>query len=176
MAESSEGPLRRDEAMHILDEGHAAIAGRLRALGPARLDRAGIGGGDWSPKDLAGHLATWNQAALDTIEDALGGRPLRIDAALAREGLDGFNAGEVQRKASLTGPEALAELDRVHRQLVDAIGRLSDEAWTAPLPHLEPRRSLGSKLGSVLGAPGQPFRHPFAHLGDLDGLPPEESE
>ncbi|MGH2706273.1 MAG: maleylpyruvate isomerase N-terminal domain-containing protein [Actinomycetota bacterium] len=167
----SERALRRDEALRILDEGHTSIGRRLRALPAGRLDEPGIGGGDWTPKDLAGHLATWDKAGLDTIEDAQAGRSVRINEALAREGLDGFNDAEVQRKASLTGPEALAELERVHRALVEAIGRLSDEAWAAPVPHLEPRRSLGSMLGGVLGAPGHPFMHPFAHLADLDDSP-----
>ena len=52
--------LSRDEAVAELEDGQRRIDQLLQGLSEEDLIRpATIGGGDWSAKDLIGHVATW---------------------------------------------------------------------------------------------------------------------
>ena len=47
---------------------------------------------------------------------------------------------------------------------------MTEQEWAAP-PSFEPdgqQETLGAELGGLLGAPGRPFGHAFAHLPDLE--------
>ena len=48
----------RQDAIEVLERGQAAIRRLLRQVPPHWAARPGIGGGDWSPKDLVGLLTT----------------------------------------------------------------------------------------------------------------------
>src|SRR3989442_9926668 len=95
----------REEAMSILDDGQRAVR-ELIGLLPARaLTAPGLGGGGWSPKDLIGHLASWEEFALEALE--AWGRDERapIDRDLATRGLNTVNADAVATKAKLSTDE-----------------------------------------------------------------------
>jgi hypothetical protein len=61
----------------------------------------------------------------------------------------------------------LARFDDLHRRLVSAIGSTSDEAWTAEYPFDPDDRTLGDRIGSLLGSDEGVFTHASAHLPDL---------
>src|SRR5437588_10756009 len=86
----------RDEALATLAEGQSALDRWLAPLSDEELVRpATIGGGDWSAKDLLGHIAFWEELAIGaladwrdgrkpSIEDIFAGGAASIDAANAR--------------------------------------------------------------------------------------------
>jgi hypothetical protein len=50
----------REDAIRIVSEGHRSVQELLSRLDDDAFVRRGtIGEGDWSAKDLAGHLADW---------------------------------------------------------------------------------------------------------------------
>ena len=57
----------RTEAIDILDAGHARIRRLLKQIPPHWIARAGVGGGEWSPKDLLGHLCFWEEKVLEAL-------------------------------------------------------------------------------------------------------------
>ena len=61
----------RRRAIRILEEAHATVNGLLDRLPPRAVSRPGLGGGDWSPKDLVGHLESWEEYAIDAHDDGL---------------------------------------------------------------------------------------------------------
>ncbi len=166
----SEGP---DEAADILAKGAAALEDLFARL---RTDiaeaRATIGGGTWSAKDLAGHMETWEQVALDTIEDLRAGRRPRLREVVTDEAsLDRFNAAQVQAKASQSWEEALAALKATTASLVATVQAIPPQVWRAtPLGQGDDRRTMGQHVGSATGMPKYPFRHAWAHLPDLRAL------
>jgi hypothetical protein len=156
------------EAAAILDEGQGHID-RLTA-GVPDVDAskpATIGGGDWSLKDLVGHLAHWEELALETLRRA------REDGSLSRVALDDVdaeNAADIERKAEWDMARVRTAAAATHAELVNELRGMSDEEWRKPLSTGRANQdlSIGDMLGSVLGAPEQPFRHVWAHLKELE--------
>lgn len=168
----------RDEAVAILDGGHDAIRRLLARLSDEQIEApATIGGGDWSAKDLVGHLATWEELAVRAIDQFRRGevpsveRPDGVFAAPATGRLDEFNARTVEEKRAWPLAQVLRDADDVHTELVKEIRSMPDHEWRAKAFYDSPndrRRRLSTLVGAILGAPGAPFRHAFAHVDDLE--------
>ena len=156
----------RVEALATLRDGDARIQDLLAGLTPDELSApATIGGGDWSAKDLVGHLAFWEELALSALTVwKQGAEPDTVGA------VDEVNAANHVRKAKWSLERVLAESREVHERLMREIKGLPDREWSAPPPKSFARReSLGARLGGLTGAADGMFRHAFAHLGDLRG-------
>ena len=68
----------RDDAIRLLEEQHADVSGLLEELADDAFVRRGtIGGGEWSAKDLALHLGSWELFALETLEQSGGANDRR---------------------------------------------------------------------------------------------------
>ena len=159
----------RDEALRILRTDRLKTRDLLARVADDAFTMAGLGGGDWSPKDLVGHLESWEQHALDAIEAWSHGRVAPSDRALQTMGLDPFNLAEVQRKAGWSSARVSDSAVATHRRLLAALGSISNDAWMAP-PTKRSRRALGTHLGGILGGPAGPFRHDLAHHPDLEAF------
>lgn len=158
----------REEALATLGRGHRALHGPLATLSEEELTRPATIG-EWSVADLIGHVASWEEIALQAIAECRAGRRPWIEDVFARDGVDELNAESIERKRGLPIDRIRAEAEEVHRRLVAEIEGMSDEEWMARAPYpTERRQRLATLLGSVLGAPKRPFGHAFAHLPDLD--------
>lgn len=139
------------------------LLGRL----PARaLTRPGLGGGEWSPKDLVGHLESWEEHALAALEAWARDEPAPIDRALRAQGTTAVNAAEVRRKSRRSVGVTLASAAATHERLITAIEGLSDRAWRSPATS-RGRVALGHRIGQILVGTRDPFAHDSAHLRDL---------
>jgi len=162
------------EAAAILAKGSEALDALFSKLSADAAEARGtIGGGAWSACDLAGHLATWEEVALRTIEEIRAGRPPSIrDTVTDEASLDRFNAAEVERRASIGWEETLTNFRATNTRLVATVRAIPDDDWerVAPLGGGDRARTLGEHVGSSTGAPRYPFRHVWAHLGDLQAF------
>ena len=171
---------KRSEAVETLRQGQAAVDALLTALSPAEMERsATIGDGDWSAKDLIGHLASWEGLALLSLKEWRRGeipwveRPEGPFSAPATGKVDAFNARAVAEQAALTLDEVRTRARATHRELIGAIEAMTDQEWTATASYPTPnnrRRRLGTLLGSITAAPQRPFGHAFAHVPDLEAF------
>ncbi|MDP9295832.1 MAG: ClbS/DfsB family four-helix bundle protein, partial [Actinomycetota bacterium] len=85
------------EAAVLLEDGRREIEQLVGEMSDADAERtATIGGGDWSVKDLIGHIAHWEELALETVGRALTEGPL---TRAGLEDVDAENAKDVERKA-----------------------------------------------------------------------------
>ena len=164
----------RLQAIAILEQGDEAVRELLARLSPGARTRRGIGGGDWSVKDLIGHLASWQEHALEALEawDKDLGAP--IDKALYARGTNVVNAEAVAAKAKLSWARVAREADANHERLVAAIATMSDERWERPAT-TRGRKPLGHRMGQILGGPAGGFRHAQAHLKDLKAFVDERT-
>jgi hypothetical protein len=156
----------RQEALGTLRDGDAQVQDLIRGLTPEQMTRpATIGGGDWSAKDLVGHLAFWEELALSALTVwKHGAEPDTVGA------MDEVNAANHVRKSKWSLERVLAESREVHERLIRDIEAVSDREWNATPPKSFARREgLGARLGGLTGASDGMFRHAFAHLGDLRG-------
>lgn len=165
--------LSRDEAVAMLARGHDEVAALTAELSEASAERPGLGGGEWSARDLLGHLTSWEEYALAALDSWATGETAPIDRALRRDGLDGVNLAAVRAKGERSYQDIRREFEAVHEQLVARIQGMTGEAWNAP-PTSRSRRSLGVRLGSLLVGASGPFGHADSHLADLRALVPGE--
>jgi hypothetical protein len=159
----------RQEALAILEQGRREVRVLLRRLPQASLVEPGLDRGEWSPKDLVGHLASWEEWALEALSAWDRGERAPIDRELHDRGVDAVNADAVASKAKLTLDEVLHDAEVTHASLMDAIRAISDAAWERPAT-ARGRKTLGHRLGQILGGPGGGFRHADAHLPGLDAF------
>jgi hypothetical protein len=166
--------IAKTDALGILSEGHREVDALVGRLSPADAVAAGLGGGTWSPKDLLGHLTSWEEYALAAVGAWADGVTAPIDQALRAKGLTAVNREAVEMRSERPLARVRAEFDDVHRELIRVLGALADETWDAP-PTRRARRPLGEKVGAILGGPGGWYRHAAAHLPDLRAFVAERS-
>ncbi|MFB3738524.1 MAG: DinB family protein [Candidatus Velamenicoccus archaeovorus] len=159
------GTPTRDEAIRILQESREAIEALLAQVPRDALERPGVGGGAWSPKDLVGHLASWEERALEALAAWERGERAPIDRELSTRKLSDINAEAVAATSGMTYAQVRRAADRTHTELLEAIRTMSDGRWYAPAT-ARGRRPLGARLGQILLGTG-PFDHALAHVKSL---------
>jgi uncharacterized protein (TIGR03083 family) len=160
----------RDRAVRTLEEGRQRLDRLLAGVSEHELSRpATIGGGDWSAKDLIGHIALWEEAAVDAVSSVRRGEVPEIEAVFREEGgVDRYNAETMPKLQELSLDEVRERATAAHETLVALIRGMDDGEWLHPVPYeTERRRNLAILLGSITGAPKRPFGHAFAHIPDL---------
>ena len=170
----------RQEAISILEEGHARLHELLDAVPEADLVREStIGGGEWSAKDLIGHIAAWEEMALRSLNEWRRGEIPWVEHedgpfhGPGNENVDAFNARAVGENRRESLEEIRRKSDGTHQRLIAEIVGLSDEEWRAKAPYPTEggrRNRLVTLLGAVLGAPKRPFGHAFAHIPDVEAF------
>lgn len=163
-----EVPSRR-AALRLIVEGRARTSDLIDRLPQDLLTRPGLGGGEWSPKDLIGHLASWEEYALDALASWERGERAPIDDLQFTVGTNRINRQNVERKASWSVARVRREAQRTHAELLETIERLTDARWRDPATP-RGRKPLGVRLGGILGGPAGPFRHDEAHRASLVAL------
>jgi hypothetical protein len=159
-------PSRR-RAIRILEEGRARTLELIDALPRPARTTSGLGGGAWSPKDLLGHLASWEEYALDALAAWERGQRAPIDELGFSVSTGRINARNVELKAAWSWARVVRGSERTHAELLAAIEGLTDARWRRPATG-RGRRPLGLRLGGILGGPRGPFRHDEAHHRSLD--------
>ena len=71
----------RQDAVAILEDGQDRLEALFARLSDERFVRRGTIGGEWSAKDLMGHVAFWEEIALASLACWDRGEPLRFDQA-----------------------------------------------------------------------------------------------
>jgi hypothetical protein len=157
----------RGEAIGILEEGRARIEELLDRLTGTAMTEPGVGGGAWSPKDLIGHLASWEEYALDALAAWERDERAPIDELQFTLTTSQINDQAVARKVSWSLARVRRDADRTHSELLVAIRRMSDARWVGPVTS-RGRKPLGARLGAILvGSSGSLFAHDAAHVKSL---------
>jgi hypothetical protein len=166
----------RHEAVSTLREGQKRLDELLARLSDEDLVKpATIGGGDWSAKDLIGHVAAWEEQALISLTEWRRGEMPAVERPggpmSGSDGVDAFNARAVDEKRGVSLQGVVEHARATHQDLLEAIDGLSDEEWLAKAPYqgTDGRdRLLATLLGFLTAAPERLFGHVFAHLPDLE--------
>ena len=161
--------ITREEALATLEDGQAQVEVLAAQLSDEEAARpATMGGGDWSAKDLMGHIARWNEIAIEALGSWREGERPGIEDVWG-DGVDKLNAENYERSKADSPEQARSRLRRSHDALVGAIRDMDNAEWHSKAPYQTERRSwLGMMLGSITGAPRRAYGHAFAHLPDLE--------
>ena len=160
-----------EEALAAIERAHREVHALLAGISLDELEEpATIGGGEWSAKDLVGHLTTWEEIALTSIDEWRAGERPQIEETFAADATDERNADEVARRSVEPAAELLSRFDEVHAQLCDRLRGITPREWEQPATYEHPsgrERTLGALLGGILGSESGPFEHFLAHQRDL---------
>jgi hypothetical protein len=162
--------ITRDRALDTLRDGHSRVMSALGGVTDDDLVRRGtIGDGDWSGKDLIGHLTCWEELALEAVDARRAGRTPWVVAT--PKDADGINADAIVERADRALERIRSEAEDVHGRLCATIDAMSDDEWLAPAAVERGReQQLWALLGGILGAPRRRFGHSFAHLNDAEAF------
>lgn len=173
MSPEAKLPSRR-AALRMLAEQRAEVDELLGRLSARDRTRPGLGGGEWSPKDLVSHLASWERFALDAVAAWDRGERAPIDEVLWSRSTSAINADAVGAAAQLSWPQAKRRAAATHDDLVALIESMSDARWQTPATP-RARKPLGMRIGQLLAGTRGPFTHDLAHLRDLRAFVAERS-
>ena len=162
----------KDDAIRLAREDRARTNELLASIDASAFETTGLGGGTWSPKDLVGHLETWEENALAALDAWDRGERAPIVADLQSLGTDEFNRRAVERKASMGADETRTSAAATHAQMLDAFSALSDDRWSSK-PIEGDDATVGARLGSALGGELGLFRHDPDHWPDLEAFAAE---
>src|SRR5947207_3452035 len=111
----------RDEALRTLDQGHHRLDELLSEASEEDLVRPStIGGGDWSAKDVVGHVAIWEEAAIDALADIRRQEVPKIEDYFRRQGgIDRYKAETMPSIQPLSLEEVWARTRAAHETLLD---------------------------------------------------------
>lgn len=159
----------RSQALDLARADRERTLELLSRVSPAALTAPGLGGGDWTPKDLLGHLESWEEHALGALDAWDRGEPAPIGDQLQNVGTDEVNRREVERKATLRLEQVQTSAAATHARLLARFEAVGDERWASP-PTPGEEYTVGGRLGSILGGQLGGFRHDPDHWNDLEAF------
>ncbi len=163
--------LAQGEALETLSEGQSRLDALFAVLSDEEMQRAATIGGGWAAKDLMGHIAFWEELAVEAVSAWRDDRPPEVASIFAkgREGVDEANARDQSHTSGQSVAEVRRRADAAHLAVLKAIAEIAEDEWCAEISASTGARStLAELLGTVLVAPKRPFGHAFAHLPDLE--------
>jgi hypothetical protein len=110
------------DAVKRVEASWAKLMDTLKGLPDGRMSEPGVAG-DWSVKDVLGHVAYWEGCAIGTVERALSGEP---EPNGSRDSVDSINDGVYQERADWTVAQALDELYGTHERFMAALRQHPD--------------------------------------------------
>jgi DinB superfamily len=165
VAEDQRVPSRR-RAIALVDRGMREVFRLYDALPVRARSTVGVGGGEWSPKDLLGHLESWQEYALEALDAWDEGHGPAIDAVIWSTSTSTLNRDAVARKAARRPADQRRRAQATHERLLGRLEAMSDARWRRPGTS-RGRTPVGARLGVLLGGPSGPFLHAEAHLREL---------
>ena len=120
--------MQKQQLLDRIEKQWAALKDSYAGLSAAQMEQGGVGG-EWSVKDILGHVTTWEEECLEHLPTIqAGGTPPRY--SVTHGGIDAFNAKKTEEKRRLSLAEILEQLDTVHHRLVEYIQAAPDELIT----------------------------------------------
>jgi hypothetical protein len=88
----------------------------------------------WSIKDILAHIAAWERVAIDIIQPARDGQPLKPYVPKVFESIDNFNAVVFDSHKNKDLTEIIGEFEASHRDFMDLIETLTEAFVFTNLP------------------------------------------
>src|SRR5437867_2504354 len=139
-------PVSREDAIRIVSEGHRSVQELLSRLDDdAFVRRSTIGASEWSAKDLAGHLADWEEYALRSLDEWRS----RVRPWFEDLDTDPVNDEAILRHLNEPAADVRRRFSELHVRFRSALIDMSDDEWSEPSSYETDRpRSLGELLGA----------------------------
>lgn len=112
--------LNRDELLHALAD-----------LGETEINTPRVVG-EWSIKDVVGHIAYWEQVIHNHVRESFAeGRPCQLQSD---PGEDAINRREADKRKTWKWPRVRAEFENARRALIERVEKLSESELSFQVP------------------------------------------
>ena len=118
----------KQDSLNAIDEAWDELQRALTGVPPEHIDDSGVAG-DWSVKDIVGHVTTWERELIARLEGYMATgdeEPLKYSSY---ESIDEFNEISVQENKARPVHELTDDLEATHVHLVALLGRTPEEAF-----------------------------------------------
>ena len=105
--------------MARIEEAWKDLSDAYAGLTAMQMSERGVAG-EWSVKDVLGHVSLWEQEALAHLPTVTKGGRVRRYKSLG--GIDAFNARAATRKQGWSLKRVLSEMEQTHARLVEYVG------------------------------------------------------
>ena len=120
--------MKKQQLIKTLDKAWQEFKESYQGLSEAQISQPGVIG-EWSVKDIIGHVTTWEEEALKALALISQGQRLPRYKDLYG-GLNAFNALMTEKKRLLSLTEILEQSEITHRKLVAYILGAPEEMFT----------------------------------------------
>lgn len=117
--------MTKSELLRLVNKEWQQLVGTVSSLTEELAEKPGLVG-DWSVKDLMGHISFWENVAADRLEKILTGKRIQF---IDDEDVPRINKEEVERMRSEPLSSIQRNLQLVHTELVRAIDRFPEEKF-----------------------------------------------
>lgn len=115
----------KQQLLTKIDKAWSGLQTSIDGLTAQQMTQPGVTG-DWSVKDILGHVTAWEEEALKHLPDLLDGkRPPRYSVLYG--GIDAFNALKTVENRARSLDEVQMRFDQTHARLLDYIQSAPDE-------------------------------------------------
>ncbi len=115
----------KQQLLTKIDKAWSALQASIDGLTDGQMTQPGVTG-DWSVKDILGHVTTWEEEALKHLPHILEGkRPPRYSVQYG--GIDAFNALKTMENRARSLGDVRTRMDETHVRLVDYVRAAPDE-------------------------------------------------
>lgn len=142
-----------------LNDARNALLALVRSLPAGRIETPGAVG-DWSVRDVIGHIASWEDRLLTLAQMLLNGHGDKIDWISSDEALQAWNQKQYLRKRAWTWDETIRDLALMREEVLWNIG------WTAP-EQLFQQHDLAAGIVSPAGMLEGIVEHDQEHVAQL---------
>lgn len=118
--------MNRQQLLQRIETAWSAFNESYAGLPDASLVEPGVVG-DWSVKDVLGHVMTWEEEALKYLPVIARGE--RTPRYASQGGIDAFNARVSEEKRSLSLTEVRRQLHETHQRLIEFIEEVPDDQF-----------------------------------------------
>ena len=118
--------MTKDQLLQKLENAWTDLLDSFAGLTDEQMVEAGVMG-EWSVKDILGHISSWEEEGLKFLPVILEGkRPPRYSVTYG--GIDAFNAQTLEANRQLPLAEVRRRFEATHRRLLGYVAEAPDEA------------------------------------------------
>jgi len=161
-ADQDETPSKAD-LLTALADAQAQFDAAIAGLDDAALVEPGVVG-EWSIKDLIGHVAAWEQLVIESAEQWRTGEAIPTPTWTSA---DEFNARDAARKSDWTLDAVRADAAETRHRLQAVLAQITDEEWSRPVVIGDRERPGGAWIAGALNGDEGPGTHAAEHARQI---------
>jgi hypothetical protein len=156
--------MTKDEVITVVEASWRRLDSSVEGLDEAALLQPGVVG-EWSIKDILGHVTACDQLVVQYLERRRRGEP---PPARDWTSVDEYNAREAAARQGWSPARILDEAAEVRDRLRALLAGLTDEEWEEQVTINAQQQRLGEWVGGELGGDEGPGTHAAEHAVEIE--------